>query len=228
MNMKTTLSSGLSLFTTRGNTLLSSAVVAFVSLFAFYRMGGIARLLPFDRAFFLPVFFMACFPLMVLLPLGTLPLMKGAERFGLGFGRWRMWSRDVAILYGISLLIIFPAVRWELLGDAYPLWKRASQSLGSFLFYEGAHFVFLFSGEFLFRGFYLFSLRPDTGGAAAVCLQMVPYAVLHAGKPEPEAYASILGGLILGMLAVRGRSVWPCVFLHFLIALTVDVLEVWS
>lgn len=206
------------------NTLVSSVITALVALFFLYRMNWVVSSLPFEKDCYTPVFFIACFPLFVLLPLATLPVMKDPRLFGLGPGRWRTWLLDVAILYGAALLFLFPAVKLGILGDTYPLWKKATLSLGLFLLYEGSHFVYLFACEFLFRGFLMFSLRKEIGDTAAVCVQMIPFAILHAGKPEVEAYSSVVAGLLLGILAFRGRSVWPCVILHFLVALTVDIL----
>jgi membrane protease YdiL (CAAX protease family) len=205
------------------NTIISSIMITVIALFFLYRMGGIVRHLPFARDFYTPVFFLVCFPIFLLFPLLSLPVMQNVERFGLGFGRWKVWLVDVAFLYGGALLFIFPTVKLGILGDTYPLWKDASLSLSLFLFYETTHFIYLFACEFLFRGFFLFSLKTEIGDAAAVCMQMVPFVILHAGKPEIEAYGTIVGGLILGIMAVRGRSMWPCAILHFLIALTIDI-----
>jgi membrane protease YdiL (CAAX protease family) len=78
----------------------------------------------------------------------------------------------------------------------------------------------------MFRGYMLFSLKKEIGDLPAVAVQMVPYAVLHMGKPEPEAMGSILFGLILGVLAVRGKSLLPCILLHTLTAVSMDLVAV--
>jgi membrane protease YdiL (CAAX protease family) len=52
---------------------------------------------------------------------------------------------------------------------------------------------------------------------------VVPYNMLHFGKPMPEALAAIVGGIVLGTLSLKTRSIWWGAALHISIALTMDV-----
>ncbi len=53
---------------------------------------------------------------------------------------------------------------------------------------------------------------------------IVPYSMIHFDKPMPEAVAAVVGGTILGWLALRTKSIWGGVLLHIAIALSMDIL----
>ena len=76
--------------------------------------------------------------------------------------------------------------------------------------------------EFFFRGFMLAGLRRHFG-YLAIFVMVVPYNMLHYDKPAVEALAAIAGGLVLGYLAYRTRSIWLGVGVHIGVAATMDV-----
>ena len=53
---------------------------------------------------------------------------------------------------------------------------------------------------------------------------IVPYCMIHYGKPLPETLGAIGAGLMLGTLAMRTRSIWGGVLIHVGVATTMDVL----
>jgi membrane protease YdiL (CAAX protease family) len=55
-------------------------------------------------------------------------------------------------------------------------------------------------------------------------VMIVPYCMIHYGKPMPETLGAIGAGLILGTLAMRTRSIWGGVLIHVGVATTMDVL----
>ena len=61
-------------------------------------------------------------------------------------------------------------------------------------------------------------------GANAIFVMIVPYCMIHYGKPMPETLGAIGAGLILGTLAMRTRSIWGGVLIHVGVAMTMDVL----
>ena len=83
----------------------------------------------------------------------------------------------------------------------------------------GLQFVAL---EFFFRGFMVHGLSKRFG-YLSVFVMMVPYNMLHYSKPVAEALAAILGGVILGSLSLRSRSIWWGVGVHVGVAATMDV-----
>jgi membrane protease YdiL (CAAX protease family) len=76
--------------------------------------------------------------------------------------------------------------------------------------------------EFFFRGFLVHGLAPRLGWISIVVM-VVPYNMLHYGKPMPEALAAIVGGLVLGTLSLKTRSIWWGAALHIAIAITMDL-----
>lgn len=126
----------------------------------------------------------------------------------------------IMILTTSTLQILDPAAR-----AYYPTYKDALTSMQGFLLLEGCFFVILIGWEFLFRGFLLFSLNKDLGQFAIV-IQMVPYALTHAGGPFLESFESIFVGLALGWLAYKTKSIWPCIFVHFAVSIIFDLLVI--
>jgi hypothetical protein len=56
---------------------------------------------------------------------------------------------------------------------------------------------------------------------------MVPYMMIHFGKPLPEAAGSIIAGFVLGTLSLRSCSIWWGALIHVLVACGMDVLALW-
>lgn len=77
----------------------------------------------------------------------------------------------------------------------------------------------LFAWEYLLRGFLLFGLKKRFG-EASIIIQMVPFVLLHLGKPEAETLSCIITGLWFGWIAYRGKSFWPAFLIHVFINLT--------
>jgi len=71
----------------------------------------------------------------------------------------------------------------------------------------------------------LFGLEKPLGGGVAVLVQMIPFVILHNGKPLPETLGAIIAAIALGALALRTRSFWYCVATHWLVMLTIDLLS---
>jgi len=70
----------------------------------------------------------------------------------------------------------------------------------------------------------LFTVSKLRIGFAAVFVAVVPYTMIHFHKPMPEAIAAIIGGIILGYLSLKTRSIWWGVAIHVAVAGTMDVL----
>ncbi len=166
-------------------------------------------------------FSVACLILFVALPLGfhlAFPL-QGMDRYGLSL-RSALTHFPV---YFVLLLIMLPVV-WITSSDPgfnrfYPMYKPAE--LTDWLFYEMVYMLQFFAVEFFFRGFCLFRLE-RIAGLYAIAIMVIPYALIHIYKPLPEALGSIVGGLVLGYLALKTRSIWPGLFVHCGVALSMD------
>ena len=101
--------------------------------------------------------------------------------------------------------------------------RLANRSSFDLWAWEGLYAAQFVSLEFFFRGFILNGLRRALG-SNAIFVMIVPYCMIHYGKPMPETLGAIGAGLILGTLALRTRSIWGGVLIHISVALTMDVL----
>lgn len=106
----------------------------------------------------------------------------------------------------------------------YPHLFQAKINWLVFLVYEIGMLLYMFSWEFIWRGFMLFGLEKKFG-YYAVLIQMIPFVILHNGKPPLETFSAILGGIILGILALRTRSFIYGVFVHFGIMVSIDFIS---
>jgi membrane protease YdiL (CAAX protease family) len=137
----------------------------------------------------------------------VLILRQNPLAFGLRAGDVRRGAFHAAVGCCASAAIVLVAARLPSISRFY---GREAVYLGSYI---GQRIVIIASLEFFFRGFLLFGLRRRLGGAAVV-VQMMPFAIRHAGKPEAEALGCILSGLYLGYVSHRSNAVWPAFTIH--------------
>ncbi len=69
----------------------------------------------------------------------------------------------------------------------------------------------------------LFGLE-EKFGYYAVLIQMIPFVILHNGKPMAETFSAILGGIALGILAFRTRSILYGFVVHVGIMFSIDLI----
>ncbi|MBD3286216.1 CPBP family intramembrane metalloprotease [candidate division WOR-3 bacterium] len=163
----------------------------------------------------------------------VLGLSKGTRRvfpqhrfsdYGFRLGRWVGW-RDSLIFFAIMIPFVAFAVLQGDFSRTYPLANIAERTLGWFIIWETFHLLHMFGWEFLNRGFLLFGLEKIMG-RWAILATAIPFALLHMGKPELETYGSFIAAIALGWVALRTRSFLPGVFLHWSVALIMDILAV--
>lgn len=63
-------------------------------------------------------------------------------------------------------------------------------------------------------------------GFYAVFIQMIPFVILHNGKPFIETLSAIPGAIALGWLALRTRSFYYCVVVHIGVMYSIDLISV--
>lgn len=143
--------------------------------------------------------------------------------YGFRLGRARVWLRDCGVLLAVMLPVVLVASRTPDFHAYYPRFDLARDSLGWWAVSALGWCVYFMSWEWFFRGFMLFGLAPRLGPGVAIMVQMVPFAMAHFSKLEAEAWASVLAGLALGLLAWRGRSFLGPWLLHWLVATSMDL-----
>jgi membrane protease YdiL (CAAX protease family) len=128
-----------------------------------------------------------------------------------------------ALLFGLILPAVIAASKQQSFYQTYPFFKWANQSTYYFISWELLYALQFVSLEFFFRGYMLSGLKPRFG-TSAIFLMIVPYCMIHYGKPMPETLGAIGAGIILGTLAMRTRSIWGGVLIHIAVAWTMDYL----
>jgi membrane protease YdiL (CAAX protease family) len=130
-------------------------------------------------------------------------------------------------IYATLFLCVLPAViaasTTEAFRHTYPFYRMANRSSFDLWTWEALYAAQFVSLEFFFRGFLLNGLR-RVMGSNAIFVMIVPYCMIHYGKPMPETLGAIGAGLILGTLAMRTKSIWGGVLIHIGVATTMDVL----
>ncbi len=162
----------------------------------------------------------------VLLPVCFLRLCLRMRAVEVGL-RWRETGRWLGWYVLLALPIVgfaFIASHTEAFTRTYPFYPHAGRSWSDLLAWELIYLLQFAFLEFFFRGFMLETLAPRLG-AASIFVMAVPYMMIHLTKPWPEAFGAIAFGILLGMLALRSRSIWGGVMVHATIALSMDLMS---
>lgn len=135
--------------------------------------------------------------------------------------------------YGFMLALMMPLLFWaSFRADFLSMYPRYLPGAAehylelspvfTVLGYESSYiFQFIFL-ELFFRGFMVMGLEKHLD-ASAVLPMVCVYAFIHFGKPMPETLGSIFGGFILGVLALRTRTIFGGICIHIGIALFMEL-----
>ncbi len=150
-----------------------------------------------------------------------------SKELGLGLGDWRFGLRWSAIFLGIMLPVVFIVSFSETFSQKYPLSDGATISLEAFLVWEALSILYFVGWEFYFRGYLLFSLYKHFG-AIAVFIPVIPFVILHSSKPILEALGAIFVAELLCIFALRARSFWYGMAVHWTVNAAMDVAAIWQ
>lgn len=142
--------------------------------------------------------------------------------FGVTFGDYRK-GVPVTLVFSIPMVVLI----WFVSGLPdfsvyYPTLHSAKENWNVFFIFEFGLLIYMFAWEFFWRGFMLFGLESEFG-YYSIFIQMIPFVILHNGKPVLETFGAIAGGIILGVLALRTRSYIYGVIIHFIIIFSLDL-----
>jgi membrane protease YdiL (CAAX protease family) len=137
-------------------------------------------------------------------------------------GFWRHLWIYVAMFVAFSPIVLV-ALEADSFRQTYPFYRMANRSQVDLWAWEALYIIQFIALEFFFRGFLLQGLR-RVMGANAIFVMIVPYCMIHFGKPAAETFGAIGAGLVLGTLAMRTRSIWGGVLIHCAVAISMDVL----
>ena len=152
-----------------------------------------------------------------LVPLGILlALREDPRRYGLGRGD----VRRAVVLGGLAILVTIPAI--VLIAAIPDIRDWYSPSMSTVPDVLLTNTLDLVSTEFILRGFLMFALVRAIGPFGVV-VAVVPFFMIHIGKPDVEALSTLAGGLVFGWLNWRTGSIWASAAYHVAIQTTVIV-----
>lgn len=164
----------------------------------------------------------------ILIPVGLITLTLGDHVRDYGYA---LWTRGHAKIYVGMYMFMLPLLVWASnqpdFIKKYPFYKQATTSAAHFIIYELAYGAQFAAGEAFFRGFVLFALYKRFG-YNAILIMVIPYCMIHFGKPIPETLGSIVAGVVLGYMAIKSKSWLPGALLHWSVGFTMDVLCLWQ
>jgi membrane protease YdiL (CAAX protease family) len=143
-------------------------------------------------------------------------LREDPRRYGLSLGDWKKGAILSALGIVFMAVVIAGLARMEEFRSYYSLSSFRFSQQREMVEFAWRQLVYMFSWEFIFRGFMLFGLR-ERLGPLAVWIQAIPFAIMHVGKPELETLSTIFGGAAFGYIDLESRSVLPSVIIHWAI-----------
>jgi uncharacterized protein len=137
-------------------------------------------------------------------------LRKNPLNFGFQLGDVRKW----AVYVGITVLIGAPILYFTSRMSAFQgYYDMQHFSLANYFWVTFAN---LLGSEFLFRGFMIFGLK-NRFKEGSILIQLIPFVLVHFGKPELETLSTILTGIYFGFIVYRTNSFWPAFLIHMFI-----------
>ncbi len=135
-----------------------------------------------------------------LAPLAVWPLFFRRDRLA-DFGLRTRGFLAHAWIYALCVAVMVPVLlivsRQPDFAAYYPMYKLAGRSWLDFAIWELVYVGQFFALEIFFRGFWLRAMR--SFGSGAIWSMVVPYCMIHYGKPYLEACAARGGGRRAGV-----------------------------
>jgi uncharacterized protein len=211
---------------------ISVAVLQTVSYYytsrRFFRYNYFEQL-QFDKKVFLFEYiywFVGDFFTLFILPLLIIKflLKEKLTSYGLQVGDYK-----IGLKYSLIFLTVMIPIVWFVSANSdfintYPQLNDVKYSWSIFLIFELGILLYMVAWEFIWRGFMLFGLE-EKFGYYAVLIQMIPFLILHNGKPAAETFGAIIAGLALGILALKTRSVLYCIIAHVGVMFSIDLIS---
>jgi len=144
--------------------------------------------------------------------------------YGLRLGYFKVGLKISLVFLSVMIILIWFVSATPTFAEKYPHLSSAKSDWNTLFIYEAGMLIYMFAWEFIWRGFMLFGLEKKFGGYA-VLMQMIPFVILHNGKPFLETFGAIFGGIALGILALRTRSIYYCVLTHIGVMFSIDLIS---
>lgn len=189
-------------------------------LYNFFSNNGNADLYEFLYWFISDFLVLFIFPVIII----KYFLKEKLNDYGITLGDFKIGAFYSVFFIVVMLPLVWIATSQQSFILTYPLLERARSSWKIFFIFELATILYLFAWEFIWRGYMLFGLKQKFG-IYSIFIQMIPFVILHNGKPSSETFGAIIGALLLGMLAFRTKSIYYCVISHAGIMFSIDLIS---
>ena len=132
------------------------------------------------------------------------------------------------LMLGVKLPLVHYFSSTQSFQSRYPFYTPApgEHLWPNFILWEVIYFFQFASFEFFFRGFIILGTRKSFG-YMSIFVMMVPYCMIHFGKPMPETIGAILAGIVLGTLSLKSRSIFLGILIHYSVAITMDLMALY-
>lgn len=144
--------------------------------------------------------------------------------YGLSLGTFAGETRIFAIMIpAIAAATWFASSQphFQVVYPFYKGWPDGGAPVTSLLIWWVMYAASFVALEFFFRGFMVMA-GYRVMGWWAIPTMAAPYCLLHLDKPLPELVSSLFGGLVLGVVALRTRSILAGVLAHVSLAIGTD------
>jgi ABC-2 type transport system permease protein/sodium transport system permease protein len=206
---------------TVAQALLLLAVIYPLNFFVQQRLGQTPGLVESERFYW--AFAATLIVLLVVLPWVAARYMRVNVRTAFGLTRPPLLALLAALCIGCSTWVLPPV--WFAFQEQWlpmpPQMQQIAEYMNSWLAESHVLVVVLLLAavpalceELFFRGYVLSGVRSTLGKMPAVLLVAVVFAVFH--QSIFRFFFTALLGILLGLLVVRWRSVWPAVLAHFM------------
>lgn len=156
---------------------------------------------------------------------GILVLILSLSRFSdLGLG-WSLSGETALWTIGFGICVLFISCFFSGKPENFKIYPQIRENPWTFntvAFNVGSWLIYLVAYEFLFRGLLLFTLHSALGLWPAIAITTGLYFLVHIPKGIKEAIGALPFGVVLGLLTIEAGSIWPAVFIHFVLALSND------
>ncbi len=136
-------------------------------------------------------------------------------------------KKEAAVLIFLTLVVLMPVIIFfsgqEVFQDYYAFKKGTP--VGVLVLIVLPSLIYYFAEEFLFRGFLFWGLWHKIKYHSFWLTSLI-FSLLHASKPVPEIFFAFFASLIFCYLSFRTKSFAPAAIVHFLIAITLNLLIV--
>lgn len=142
-------------------------------------------------------------------------------------GDWRWGARWTLVACAVVTLPTWISASDAQMLREYPLAMRAFDSGPLFLLFMSSYLLYYIGWEAFFRGFIGIGMQGlGYTPFLAMMVQVALSTIVHIGKPDAELTGAVIGGVLMGVLALRsGSLLWPLLF-HFYIG-AINTLFCW-